>query len=59
MRQISLDTETTGLFYYQGHRIMELGCIEIIDREITKNKFHSYINPIVNMVRNSNIIQYS
>lgn len=45
MRQISLDTETTGLFYYQGHRIIEIGCIEIIDRKITTNTFHSYINP--------------
>lgn len=45
MRQISIDTETTGLFYYQGHRIIEIGCVEIIDNEITKNKFHSYINP--------------
>lgn len=45
MRQISLDTETTGLFYYQGHRIIEIGCIEIIDRKITKNTFQAHINP--------------
>lgn len=45
MRQISLDTETTGLFYYQGHRIIEIGCIEIIDRKITKNTFQAYVNP--------------
>ncbi|CAB3976432.1 DNA polymerase III subunit epsilon [Candidatus Azoamicus ciliaticola] len=45
MRQISLDTETTGLFYYQGHRIIEIGCVEIIDRKITKNTFQAYINP--------------
>lgn len=45
MRQISLDTETTGLFYYQGHRIIEIGCIEIINRQITKNTFQVYINP--------------
>lgn len=45
MRQISLDTETTGLFYYQGHRIIEIGCIEIIDRKITSNNFQAYINP--------------
>lgn len=45
MRQISLDTETTGLFYYQGHRIIEIGCVEILNKEITKNTFHSYINP--------------
>jgi DNA polymerase-3 subunit epsilon len=45
MRQISLDTETTGLFYYQGHRIIEIGCVEIIDRKITKNTFQAHINP--------------
>jgi DNA polymerase-3 subunit epsilon len=45
MRQIALDTETTGLFYYQGHRIIEIGCIEIINKKITNNFFHSYINP--------------
>ncbi|HIH2763857.1 MAG TPA: exonuclease domain-containing protein, partial [Candidatus Azoamicus sp.] len=41
MRQISLDTETTGLFYYQGHRIIEIGCVEIIDRKITQNNFQA------------------
>lgn len=45
MRQISLDTETTGLLYYQGHRIIEIGCVEILDKKITDNVFHSYINP--------------
>lgn len=45
MRQISIDTETTGLFYYQGHRIIEIGCVEIIDRKITKKVFQTYINP--------------
>ena len=45
MRQISLDIETTGLFYYQGHRIIELGCVEIINKKITNNIFHTYINP--------------
>ena len=44
-RQIALDTETTGLLCYDGHRIMEIGCVEIIDRKITKNIFHSYLNP--------------
>lgn len=45
MRQIALDTETTGILYYEGHKIIEIGCIEIIDRKITGNVFHSYLNP--------------
>ena len=45
MRQIVLDTETTGLDIQLGHRIIEIGCVEIIDRKITKRYFHSYINP--------------
>src|SRR5690242_20464503 len=45
MRQIVLDTETTGLEVDQGHRIIEIGCIEILDRRITRDSFHTYINP--------------
>ncbi len=45
MRQIVLDTETTGLETSEGHRIIEIGCIEILDRRITRNSFHTYINP--------------
>ncbi|RUO65070.1 DNA polymerase-3 subunit epsilon [Pseudidiomarina planktonica] len=45
MRQIVLDTETTGLDPKQGHRIIEIGCIEVIDRKRTGNHFHVYINP--------------
>ena len=45
MRQIVLDTETTGLEPKDGHRIIEIGCIEILDRRITRNAFHTYINP--------------
>ncbi len=45
MRQISLDTETTGLFCYDGHKIIEIGCIEIINKRITGKTFHAYINP--------------
>ncbi|HEX2667575.1 MAG TPA: DNA polymerase III subunit epsilon [Gammaproteobacteria bacterium] len=45
MRQIVLDTETTGLEPREGHRIIEIGCIEILDRRITRNSFHTYINP--------------
>lgn len=45
MRQIILDTETTGLQVADGHRIIEIGCIELINRKITGNRFHQYINP--------------
>ena len=45
MRQIVLDTETTGLDIQLGHRIIEIGCVEIVDRRITKRYFHKYINP--------------
>lgn len=45
MRQIILDTETTGLDTKQGHRIIEIGCVEMIDRKLTGNHYHQYINP--------------
>ena len=45
MRQIVLDTETTGLEISQGHRIIEIGCIEVIERRVTDNHWHHYINP--------------
>lgn len=45
MRQILLDTETTGLETSQDHRIIEIGCVELIDRRITDNSWHHYINP--------------
>lgn len=45
MRQIVLDTETTGLEAAQGHRIIEIGCIEIVNRRITERSYHQYINP--------------
>jgi len=45
MRQIIIDTETTGLEPAQGHRIVEIGCVELIDRKKTDNNFHCYINP--------------
>ena len=44
-RQIMLDTETTGFEYKQGHRILEIGAVEVINREITGNQFQKYINP--------------
>ncbi len=45
MRQIVLDTETTGLETTANHRIIEIGCVEIIDRRVTDNYWHFYINP--------------
>ncbi len=45
MRRIVLDTETTGLEPEQGHRIIEIGCVEILDRRITGNTWHRYLNP--------------
>ena len=45
MRQIVLDTETTGLDVSQGHRIIEIGCVELVNRKLTGNHFHQYINP--------------
>lgn len=45
MRQIALDTETTGLSTKNGDRVVEIGCVEIINRCITGKFFHSYINP--------------
>jgi DNA polymerase-3 subunit epsilon len=44
-RQIVLDTETTGLNHRLGNRIIEIGCVELIDRKLTGNNFHRYINP--------------
>jgi DNA polymerase-3 subunit epsilon len=45
MREVILDTETTGLFVRDGHRIVEIGCIELEDLVPTKNRFHCYLNP--------------
>ncbi|MDO8306538.1 DNA polymerase III subunit epsilon [Herminiimonas sp.] len=45
MRHIVLDTETTGLNPRSGDRIIEIGCVELIDRRLTGNNFHYYINP--------------
>ena len=44
-RQIVLDTETTGLEVNQGHRIIEIGCVELINRRITGRHYHQYIQP--------------
>ena len=45
MRQIVLDTETTGLSAEDGHRIIEIGCVEIVDRRLTGRSLHLYVNP--------------
>ncbi len=45
MRQIVLDTETTGLEPKEGHRIIEVGCVEMVDRQLTGNNFHQYLQP--------------
>jgi DNA polymerase-3 subunit epsilon len=44
-RQIVLDTETTGLEPEQGHRIIEIGCVELVERRMTGNNFHQYLQP--------------
>ncbi len=45
MRQIVLDTETTGLSTEQGHRIIEIGCVEMVNRRLTGSDFHCFLNP--------------
>lgn len=45
MRQVLLDTETTGFPHSQGHKIIEIGCVELFDRQYTGNNFQVYLNP--------------
>ena len=45
MKEVILDTETTGLSVRDGHRIVEIGCIELVNLIPTKNRFHCYLNP--------------
>ena len=45
MKEVVLDTETTGISVKEGHRIVEIGCIELENLIPTKNKFHCYLNP--------------
>ena len=45
MRQVVLDTETTGLSTGQGHRIIEIGCLELVNRRLTGREFHCFLNP--------------
>jgi DNA polymerase-3 subunit epsilon len=44
-RQVVLDTETTGLRVEDGHRLIEIGCLEMVDRKLTGKSFHYYLNP--------------
>lgn len=45
MRQVVLDTETTGLSTAQGHRIIEIGCVELVNRRLSGRNFHRFVNP--------------
>jgi len=45
MRQVVLDTETTGISPTSGHRVIEIGCVEIINRRLTNRHYHTYLNP--------------
>ncbi|HEY5718556.1 MAG TPA: DNA polymerase III subunit epsilon, partial [Motiliproteus sp.] len=45
MRQIVLDTETTGIEPAEGHRIIEIGCVELVNRKLTGRTYHRYLNP--------------
>jgi DNA polymerase-3 subunit epsilon len=45
VRQVVLDTETTGINPKEGHKIIEIGCVELINRRLTQNRFHVYLNP--------------
>jgi DNA polymerase-3 subunit epsilon len=45
MRQVVLDTETTGLSWERGNRVVEIGCIELIERRPTGRRFQRYLNP--------------
>ena len=45
VRKVVLDTETTGLELNQGHRIIEIGCVEVVNRRLTGNDFHRFVNP--------------
>ncbi len=47
LRQILLDTETTGLDWRKGNRVVEIGCVELIKRRPTSNNFHVYLKPDV------------
>lgn len=46
MRQVVLDTETTGLDPKSGHKVIEIGCVELVDRKLTGRHYHQYVNPL-------------
>jgi len=46
MRQVVLDTETTGLDPKSGHKVIEIGCVELVNRKLTGRHYHQYINPM-------------
>ncbi len=56
MREVVLDTETTGLDPFSGHRVVEIGCIELINHVRTGNYFHSYLNPERDMPREAEAV---
>lgn len=56
MREIVLDTETTGLDPYSGHRIVEIGCIELVNHVPTGNHYHTYLNPERDMPREAEAV---
>ena len=45
MRQVILDTETTGLEWQKGNRVVEIGCVELVERRPTGRTFHRYLKP--------------
>jgi len=45
LKQIILDTETTGLEPSEGHRVIEIGCVELVDRRVSQNRYHQYLDP--------------
>ena len=53
MKKVILDTETTGISVREGHRIVEIGCIELDNLIPTKNKFHCYLKPRTKSFRKS------
>ena len=52
MKEIVLDTETTGISVKEGHRIVEIGCVELENLIPTKNKFHFYYSDFVKNIKN-------
>lgn len=55
-RQVVLDTETTGINVEEGHRVIEIGCVELIDRKPTGRNFHYYVNPEREIEKDAQVI---